>query len=141
MMADPPDDLPLAGIAGAKVNGRATVIAVSTGEPEPPEHTALRQAYRDYYSDRHVRLVTAVGRTYDDIVRAWFRQIDSWPRRLVSIDADDEAVLRVEIDQGRLPAEERAAGVSVGRESDREALERLLPHERVEFVAADSGLR
>ncbi len=134
-------DLPLAGIAGAKIDGRATVIAVSSGEPGPQEHTALRQAYRDYYSDRHVRLVTAVGQTYDEIVRAWFRQIDSWPRRLVSIDADDEAVLRVDVDQGRLTAEERAAGLSVGRESDREALERLLPHERVEFVAADSGLR
>lgn len=132
-------DLPLAGIAGAKVDGRATVIAVSTGEPGAQEHTALRQAYRDYYSDRHVRLVTAVGQTYEDLVRAWFRQIDSWPRRLVAIDSDDEAVLRVDIDQGRLSAEERAAGVSVGRESDREALERLLPHERIEFVAADSG--
>lgn len=134
-------DLPLAGIAGAKIDGRATVIAVSVSEPGPQEHTALRQAYRDYYSDRHVRLVTAVGETYEEIVRAWFRQIDSWPRRLVSIDSDDEAVLRVDIDQGRLSADERAAGVSVGRDSDREALERLLPHERVEFVAADSGLR
>lgn len=132
-------DLPLAGIAGAKVDGRATVIAVSTGEPGAQEHTALRQAYRDYYSDRHVRLVTAVGQTYEELVRAWFRQIDSWPRRLVAIDSDDEAVLRIDIDQGRLSAEERADGVSVGRESDREALERLLPHERIEFVAADTG--
>lgn len=134
-------DLPLAGITGAKIDGRATVIAVSTREPGPQEHSALRQAFRDYYSDRHVRLVTAVGQTYDALVRAWFRQIDSWPRRLVSIDPDDETVLRIHVDQSRLSAEERAAGVSVGRESDREALERLLPHERVEFVAADSGLR
>ena len=74
------------------------------------------------------------------IVRAWFKNVDSWPRRLVEVTgADTSAVLRIHVDQGRLSAEERNAGVWVGQESDREALRRLLPHQRIEFVSADSG--
>lgn len=133
-------DVELLGIAGAKVSGGTTVIAVPAREPAAYEGSRLREAFGDYYRDHHLRLVAAVGSSYDDLVRAWFRQVDAWPRRLVSIDStDDDASLLICVDQGRLPPDEQQAGVTVGRESDREALQRLLPHERVEFVLADAS--
>jgi hypothetical protein len=132
--------LELLGIAGAKVGGETTVIAVAAREPGTDEETQLREAFSHYYADRHVRLVSAVANTYDEIVRAWFRNVDSWPRRLVSVTrSDDDEALQIHVDQGRLSPEDRVAGVWVGRESDREALQRLLPYERVEFVSADQA--
>ena len=134
-------ELGLLGIAGAQVDGGGTtVIAVPTRKPETHEETQLREAFGVYYGDRRVRLISAVARTYVEIVRAWFKNVDSWPRRLVDVTgADTNTVLQIHVDQGRLSAEERAAGVWVGQESDREALRRLLPHRRVEFVSADPG--
>jgi hypothetical protein len=132
-------DLELLGIAGAKVDGGTTVIAVPAREPRAYEETQLREAFSHYYADRHVRLVSAVADSYDEIVRAWFRKVDSWPRRLVSVTGtDDDEMLQIHVDQGRLSPEDRSAGVWVGRESDREALQRLLPYERVEFLSADA---
>ncbi|HZA73429.1 MAG TPA: hypothetical protein VE476_11020 [Propionibacteriaceae bacterium] len=131
--------LELLGIAGAKVRGATTVIAVPAREPGAYEETQLREAFSHYYSDRHVRLVSATANTYDGIIRAWFRKVDSWPRRLVSITgSEDDEALQIHVDQRRLAPEDRGDGVSVGRESDREALQRLLPYERVEFVSADA---
>lgn len=132
--------LELLGIAGATVSGSTTVIAVPAREPGAFEETQLREAFSHYYADRHVRLVSAAASSYDEIVRAWFRKVDSWPRRLVSVTGTDgDETLQIRVDQGRLAAEDRNAGVWVGQESDREALHRLLPHERVEFVSADQG--
>ena len=53
--------------------------------------------------------------------------------------SDDDGALQIHVDQGRLSPEDRGAGVWVGRESDREALQRLLPYERLEFVSTDQG--
>jgi hypothetical protein len=133
-------ELELLGIAGAKISGETTVIAVPARELGAYEETQLREAFSHYYADRHVRLVAAVANTYDEIVRAWFRNVDSWPRRLVSVTrSDDDGALQIHVDQGRLSPEDRGAGVWVGRESDREALQRLLPYERLEFVSTDQG--
>ena len=133
-------ELELLGIAGAKVSGGTTVIAVPARELGTYEETQLREAFSHYYADRHLRLVSAVANSYDEIVRAWFRKIDSWPRRLVSVTrSDDDEALQIQVDQSRLPPDERGSGVWVGRESDREALQRLLPYERVEFVPTDQG--
>jgi hypothetical protein len=52
--------------------------------------------------------------------------------------SDEESTLRIGVDQALRSAEERARGLSVGSQSDREALRRLVPHERVDFVAADT---
>ena len=61
------------------------------------------------------------------------------PGRLVWVRSlEDDSVLRVGVDQALRSAEERARGLAVGSQSDREALRRLIPHERVEFVAADT---
>jgi hypothetical protein len=80
-----------------------------------------------------------VADSYEDLVRAWFKQVDGSPGRLISVRSfDDDSVLRIGVDQALRSAEERARGLSVGTQSDREALRRLVPHERVEFVAADT---
>jgi hypothetical protein len=86
-----------------------------------------------------VHFVAAVADSYQDLVRAWFKQVDGSPGRLVWVRSlEDDSVLRVGVDQALRSAEERSRGLSVGSQSDREALRRLVPHERVEFVAADT---
>jgi hypothetical protein len=136
----------LLGIAGAQVGSRTTVLAVPVEEPAAYEEALLREAFSRHYEDRHLKLVSAIATTYDGIVRAWFREVGGWPRRVVAItETDGDATLRVQIgaaslvDQGRITPEERRNGVRVGEESDREALRRLLPYRRVQFVAADAA--
>jgi hypothetical protein len=132
-------DPELRGIAGAKIGNFATVIAVVDREPGAYEGSRVREAFGNYYEDRSVHFVAAVADTYEDLVRAWFKQVDGSPGRLVSVRSfDEESVLRIGVDQALRSAEERARGLSVGSQSDREALRRLVPHERVEFVAADT---
>jgi hypothetical protein len=132
-------DPELRGIAGAKIGNLATVIAVVDREPGAYEGSRAREAFGNYYEDRNVHFVAAVADSYEDLVRAWFKQVDGSPGRLISVRSfDDDSVLRVGVDQALRSAEERARGLSVGSQSDREALRRLVPHERVEFVAADT---
>lgn len=127
------------GIAGAKIGNLATVIAVVDREPGAYEGSRVREAFGNYYEDRNVHFVAAVADSYEDLVRAWFKQVDGSPGRLISVRSfDDDSVLRIGVDQALRSAEERARGLSVGSQSDREALRRLVPHERVEFVAADT---
>jgi hypothetical protein len=107
----------LRAIAGAKIGNSATVVAV----------------------DRNVHIVAAVAESYEDLVRAWFKQVDGSPGRLISVrSVDDGSTLRIDVDHALRSTEERTRGLSVGSQSDREALQRLVPHERVEFVAADT---
>jgi hypothetical protein len=129
----------LRGIAGAKVANSATVVAVVNREPGAYEGSRLRETFGDYFEDRGVHFVAAVADSYEDLVRAWFKQVDGSPGRLVWVRSlEDDSVLRVGVDQALRSAEERARGLAVGSQSDREALRRLVPHERVEFVAADT---
>ena len=128
----------LRGIAGAKVNNTSTVIAVPTREPGAYEGSRLREAFGQFFDDRGVRVVAAVADSYDEIVRAWFKQVDSSPGRLVSVQVDQEGTLRIGVDSDLRSSQEQAHGVSVGSPSDREALRRLLPHHQVEFVAAET---
>lgn len=129
----------LRGIAGAKVGNSATVIAVVDREPGAYEGSRVREAFGDYYEDRNLHFVAAVVNSYEDLVRAWFKQVDGSPGRLISVRSfDEDSVLRIGVDQALRSAEERARGLSVGSQPDREALRRLVPHDRVEFVAADA---
>jgi hypothetical protein len=129
----------LRGIAGAKIGNSATVIAAADREPGAYEGSRLREAFGNYFDDRSVHFVAAAADSYEDLVRAWFKQVDGSPGRLLSVRSiDDDTVLRVGVDQALRSAEERARGLSVGSQSDREALRRLVPHERVDFVAADT---
>ena len=130
-------DAELRGIAGAKANNSSTVVAVPTREPGAYEGSRLREAFGRFFDDRGVRVVAAVADSYDDLVRAWFKQVDGSPGRLVSVQfVEKEGLLRIAVDSDLRSSAERANGVSVGTQSDREALRQLLPHQRVEFVAA-----
>jgi len=129
----------LRGIAGAKIANSATVVAVVDREPGAYEGSRLREAFGSYFEDRGLHFVAAVADSYEDLVRAWFKQVDGSPGRLLSVrSVDDDSVLRVGVDQALRSADERARGLSVGTQADREALHQLVPHERVEFVAADT---
>lgn len=133
-------DAELRGIAGAKSNNSSTVVAVPTREPGAYEGSRLREAFGRFYDDRGVRVVAAVADSYDDLVQAWFKQVDGSPGRLVSVQfVEKEGLLRIAVDSDLRSSAERAHGVSVGTQSDREALRQLLPHQRVEFVAAQTS--
>ena len=129
----------LRAIAGAKAANSATVVAVVGREPGAYEGSRLREAFGVYLEDRNLHFVAAVADSYEDLVRAWFKQVDGSPGRLVSVrSVNDDSILRIGVDHALRSADERASGLSVGSQSDREALQRLVPHERVEFVAADT---
>ncbi|HEX5907225.1 MAG TPA: hypothetical protein VFY56_09430 [Propionibacteriaceae bacterium] len=129
----------LRGIAGAKVGNSATVVAVVDREPGAYEGSRVREALGLALEDRNLHFVAAVADSYEDLVRAWFKQVDGSPGRLTSVRSmDDDSILRIGVDHALRSAEERARGLSVGTQSDREALRRLVPHERVEFAAADT---
>jgi hypothetical protein len=129
----------LRAIAGAKLGNSATVVAVVDREPGAYEGSRLREAFGVYLEDRNVHCVAAGADSYEDLVRAWFKQVDGSPGRLVSVrSVDDDSILRIGVDHALRSAEERTRGLSVGTQSDREALRRLVPHERVEFMAADT---
>ena len=129
----------LRAIAGAKVGNSATVVAVVDREPGAYEGSRLREAFGNYLEDRNLHFVAAVADSYEDLVRAWFKQVDGSPGRLVTVrSVEDDSILRIGVDHALRSAEERTRGLSVGSQSDREALRRLVSHERVEFVAADT---
>jgi hypothetical protein len=129
----------LRGITGAKMGNSATVIAVVDREPGAYEGSRVREAFGNLYDDRNLHLVAAVADSYEDLVRAWFKQVDGSPGRLLSVrSSEEDSTLLIGVDQALRSAEERARGLSVGSQSDREALRRLVPHERVDFVAADT---
>ena len=129
----------LRGIAGAKVANSATVVAVVNREPGAYEGSRLRETFGDYFEDRGVHFVAAVADSYEDLVRAWFKQVDGSPGRLSG--------------SGRSRTT-RCCGLALIRRCDRprsgleacplapspieRRFRRLVPHERVEFVAADT---
>ena len=61
------------------------MVAVPTREPGAYEGSRLREAFGRFFDDRGVRVVAAVADSYDDLVRAWFKQVDGSPGRLVSV--------------------------------------------------------
>jgi hypothetical protein len=133
-------DQELLGIAGAKEIDGATVIAVPSRQVGAYEGSRLEEAFKQYYADHRVRVVSAVASSYDDVVRAWFSQVDNSRGRLISVQStEDDTALRIGVAQVRLVSQGAEHEVSVGRHADREALRALLPHERVEFVDANNS--
>lgn len=129
----------LLGIAGAKESDGATVIAVPFRQLGAYEGSRLEEAFKEFYADGRVRVVSAVAESYDEVIQAWFDQVDNFRGRLASVQStEDNAELRIGVGQDRLGRQGSDRDVTVGRHADREALRALLPHERVEFVAADT---
>ncbi len=133
-------DEELLGIAGAKESDGATVVAVPTQQLGAYESSRLEEAFKKYYADARIRVVLAVADSYSELVRAWLGQVESPHARLISVQStDNNATLRISVVPDRVGGYAAAREVSVGRHADRQALRALLPHERVEFVAAGIG--
>jgi hypothetical protein len=131
-------DSDLRGIAGAKIEASATVIAVPGSAPGAYANNRLAELFGQHFEDRKVKVVAAVATDYDQLVRAWFSQVASGADRLVSVEsAGDDAVLRITVDHPSGAANGPAP--QVGSQSDREALRQLLPHRKVEFVTPSAG--
>jgi hypothetical protein len=131
-------DADLRGIAGAKVETSATVIAVPGSPPGAYANHRLAELFGQHFDQRRVKLVAAVATDYNELVRAWFAQVAAGADRLISVEStDNDAVLRILVDQ--LSAAESGGAPRVGSPSDREALRQLLPHRKVEFVSASAG--
>ncbi len=118
----------LHGISGAQVLADCTVIAVPTAVPGAYESSRLQETFSGYYRDRGVHVISAPVGSYADLVRSWFTQVDSSPGRLVSVESTQDQTLRIAVDRE----------LDVGSPADRKALRRLVPHHRIEFVAADA---
>jgi hypothetical protein len=129
----------LFGIAGAKESDGATVIAVASRQLGAYEASRMEEAFKQYYDDGRVRVVSAMAESYDDLVQAWFSQVDNARGRLISVQSTaDHASLRIGVEQDEFVSQGADRVVSVGRHADRQALRALLPHQRIEFVAADT---
>jgi hypothetical protein len=131
-------DADLRGIAGAKVDASATVIAVPGNPPGAYANHRLAELFGEHFDHRKVKLVAAVATDYNELVRAWFSAVATGADRLISVEStDNDAVLRILVDQ--LSSAENGSAPRVGSPSDREALRQLLPHRKVEFVTAPAG--
>jgi hypothetical protein len=133
-------DSPLWGIAGAQAGSGSTVIAVPDEEPPQYETGRLREEYAKLYHDKQIILVAVAAHTYPELVREWFRRVDTSPARLISVDSvGDDEELRIHVRQPAPPEGGRPAdpGSTVGTESARAALAQLLPHRRVEFIGVN----
>ena len=114
----------LAGIAGAEVDGTATVVASCEEVPEPVEIEHLQQAYTELFGVEDLTLVVTGARDYADVVRGWLEQVSDGRIHLIGVDmvrASDTLRIHVSKSLGRIPA------------SATEALLRLLPQRRIEF--------
>jgi hypothetical protein len=125
------------GIAGAQVGGSSTVIVVPLSAPSQFETERLREEYAKHFVDPGVAVLMIVADNYEDLVREWFRRVDSSPARLLSVEpSGDHRTLLVRINQGAGSQHGRTAdtGGPVGTDSARAALTHLLRDQQIEFV-------
>ena len=124
----------LEGIAAARAGGSVTVVAVPRAELGAYDESVLKEVLTKHFGERSITFIAHTATTYQELVRAWFRHVDTSHARLVavqSLDADD--VLRIVIEETSRDAREPR----IGSQADREALRALLPHARIELVPAD----
>lgn len=123
----------LDGIAAARSGSSVTVVAVPRAALGAYDSAALKEALTKHFGERSITFVAPTATTYQELVRAWFRQVDTSHARLVAVQSlDADAVLRIVIEETTSGGEPR-----IGTQSDREALRALLPHARIELVSAD----
>jgi hypothetical protein len=131
-------EVDLDGIASAQAGGSSTVVAVPRRTPGLADLLAVKEAMRRQLDDRSVTVVATPASSYAELVQGWFRQIDASPARLVSVRPTSRDGLRIVVDQALRPADD-GTELQIGTPADREALRRLLPHSRIEFVAGDEA--
>lgn len=126
----------LAGIAGAQIDGTATVVAACEQPPGAHEIEQLREAFSELYDDASLVLAVTGTRDYADIVRGWLEQVDHRPVVLLGVDVvRSRDTLRIHLSSALARAGAATRGRPSGTGSEAEALRRLLPHRRVEFEA------
>jgi hypothetical protein len=125
------------GIAGAQVGGSSTVIVVPLTPPSQFETERVREEYAKHFVDRGVAVLIILADSYEDLVREWFRRVDSSPARLLSVEpSGDHRTLLIRISQGAGSTRGRTgdAGGPVGSDSARAALTHLLRDQQIEFT-------
>ena len=131
----------LAGIAGAQIDGAATVVAACEQELGAPDFERLRDAFADLYADPGLVLVVTGVRDYADVVRGWLGQVDDRHVRLLGVDVVRRSdTLRIHLGSALARPGEADRGRPSTYGSEAEALRRLLPHRRIEFEAADTAM-
>jgi hypothetical protein len=126
----------LAGIAGAKVDGEATVVAATEQRPDPGALQVLREAYAELYDDPSLVLAVTGTRDYADIVRGWLEAVDQRHVTLLGVDVvRSRDALRIHLGSALARAAFATRGRPSATGSEAEALRRLLPHRQVEFEA------
>ena len=105
--------------------------------PSQFETERLREEYAKHFVDPGVAVLMIVADNYEDLVREWFRRVDSSPARLLSVEpSGDHRTLLIRISQGAGSQLGRTAdtGGPVGTDSARAALTHLLRDQQIEFV-------
>ena len=127
-------DTELEGIAAARAGGSVTVVAVPRTALGAYDASVLKEVLTKHFGQRSITFITPTATTYQELVRAWFRQVDTSHARLVAVQSlDADEILRIVIE----PASGDAGEPRIGTQADREALRALLPHARIELVPAD----
>ena len=124
----------LEGIAAARAGGSVTVVAVPKEDIGAYDGSVLKEVLAKHFGERSITFIAHTATTYQELVRAWFRRVDTGHARLVavqSLDSDDVLRIVVEATSGD------AGGPKIGTQADREALRALLPHAKIELVPAD----
>jgi hypothetical protein len=78
-----------------------------------------------------------LAESYEDLVREWFRRVDSSPARLLSVEpSGDHQALLIRVSQSARSQDGSTsdAGGPVGTDSARAALTHLLRDLRIEFI-------
>lgn len=126
----------IAGIAGAQVEGLATVIAACEQVPGAAEIEALRAEFAELYDDPSLVLAVTGIRDYADVVRGWLEAVDQRHVALLGVDVvRSRDTLRIHLSSALARPATATRGRPSATGSEAEALRRLLPHRHVEFEA------
>lgn len=130
------------GIASGRTQGNASVVAVVRQPPPAYEGQQLAERFRTLLDVPRFRLVVLTAESYEDLVRAWFRQVQRHGGDVASVRTAQngehlEIVLEGDWETSR--DDHHPAG-QLDR-ADVIALRKLLPHHSIDFVPADVANR
>ncbi len=124
----------LEGIAAARSGGSVAVVAVPQAELGAYDESVLKEALTKHYGERSITFIAHTATTYQELVRAWFRRVDTGHARLVAVQSlDDDDLLRIVIEATSADPN----GPRIGTQAERDALRALLPHATIELMPAD----
>jgi len=110
------------------------VVAVPQAELGAYDESVLKEALTKHFGERSITFIAHTATTYQELVRAWFRRVDTGHARLVAVQSlDDDDLLRIVIEA----TSGDAGGPRIGTQAERDALRALLPHATIELLPAD----